>query len=268
MRAVFSPPEKCPASCHLWKCERCADHRQQTEPSEGCTPQLPCVMFAACHQGIDDRASACSIPFIIADGSVRGRNPFAFQVGVSTVKTSAADIMTQTCVEGKAVTEIDVKRNLVFVVFGAVYLGGFQWWIQVTQFRKWFPGMDRFANATLAEKLKDTQGMMSAAKQVLFDVFVHLPFMYFPAFYTAKEFCQGTSWNPVDWVKDGCSKYYKNFAKDTYAMFCLWAPADVVLFSLPIWLRMPCRHVVSFVWTAYVSFLRGSKIPAIEAKKE
>ena len=176
--------------------------------------------------------------------------------------------MTQTCVEGKAVTEIDVKRNLVFVVFGAVYLGGFQWWIQVTQFRKWFPGMDRFANATMAEKLKDTQGMMSAAKQVLFDVFVHLPFMYFPAFYTAKEFCQGTSWNPVDWVKDGCSKYYNNFAKDTYAMFCLWAPADVVLFSLPIWLRMPCRHVVSFVWTAYVSFLRGSKIPAIEGKKE
>ena len=35
--------------------------------------------------------------------------------------------------------------------------------------------------------------------QVLFDVFVHLPFMYFPAFYTVKEFVQGTSNNPIDW---------------------------------------------------------------------
>ncbi len=33
-------------------------------------------------------------------------------------------------------------------------------------FRKWFPGMDRFANATFSEKLKDVPGMMSAAKQV------------------------------------------------------------------------------------------------------
>lgn len=43
--------------------------------------------------------------------------------------------------------------------------------------------------------------MISAVKQICFDVFVHLPFMYFPAFYTVKEFCQGSSYNPVDWVK-------------------------------------------------------------------
>ena len=48
--------------------------------------------------------------------------------------------MTQTVVEGKGPMEIDYKRNLVFIVFGAAYLGGFQWWIQVTQYRKWFPG--------------------------------------------------------------------------------------------------------------------------------
>ena len=57
-------------------------------------------------------------------------------------------------------------------MFGATYLGGFQWWLQVrrtcigvtilrhkqvTKFRQWFPGMDRFANATFAEKLKDVR---------------------------------------------------------------------------------------------------------------
>jgi hypothetical protein len=74
---------------------------------------------------------------------------------------------------------------------------------QVTKFRQWFPGMDRFANASLADKMKDIPGMISAAKQICFDIFVHLPFMYFPAFYATKEFCQGKSWNPLDWVKDG-----------------------------------------------------------------
>lgn len=56
---------------------------------------------------------------------------------------------------------------------------------------------------------------------------------------------EGKSWNPVDWVKDGCTKYYHNFRKDCTAMLMLWGPADVILFSLPIWLRMPCRYAES-----------------------
>ena len=44
--------------------------------------------------------------------------------------------------------------------------------------------------------------------------------------------------------------YSNNFAKDTWAMFCLWGPADCILFSLPMWLRMPGRHLVSFGWTS------------------
>ncbi|KAJ1489926.1 hypothetical protein T484DRAFT_1778459 [Baffinella frigidus] len=132
----------------------------------------------------------------------------------------------------------------------------------------------------MVEKIKDVPGMLSAVKQVGFDVLVHMPlvgfdvlvhmpFMYFPTFYAIKEFVHGHSWNPTDWelvhgsfwnidlVIDGCTKYYHNFSKDFTAMFQLWAPADAVLFSLPMWLRMPCRHVVSFGWTAYLSFLRG-----------
>jgi hypothetical protein len=40
--------------------------------------------------------------------------------------------MTQTVVEGKSLGELDLKRTSVFIVFGAAYLGGFQWWIQVS----------------------------------------------------------------------------------------------------------------------------------------
>ena len=39
--------------------------------------------------------------------------------------------MTQTVVEGKSPGELDLKRTSVFIVFGAAYLGVFQWWIQV-----------------------------------------------------------------------------------------------------------------------------------------
>ncbi len=100
---------------------------------------------------------------------------------------------------------------------------------------------------------------------------------------------QGKSWNPVDMAVNGVSKYYNNFQKvgcahfkgcrqrarlsssshldpsarlqDFTALFQVWFPADIILFSLPMWLRMPCRHLVSLGWTSYLSFLRGSSIP-------
>lgn len=55
--------------------------------------------------------------------------------------------------------------------------------------------------------------------QILFDVLVHLPFMYFPVFYAVKESVQGSSWSPLDWVQDGCTKYYNNFQADFTKMF-------------------------------------------------
>ena len=61
--------------------------------------------------------------------------------------------------------------------------------------------MDRFAKLPLAEKLKDKAGILDAMKMVVFDVTVHLPMIYFPTYYTVKEFVGGKSYNPVDWVR-------------------------------------------------------------------
>lgn len=185
-------------------------------------------------------------------------HPFLFQLIVATGKTSAADIVCQTVAEKKRFSEIDWRRNGIFVVFGFAYLGGFQYYIMVNKYRQWFPTMDRFAKLSFAEKLKDTAGILDAGKMVLFDVIVHLPMMYFPSYYTIKEFVGGTSYNPVDWVKDGCSKYVKNMKEDLTAMIKLWGPSDCVQFVLPVHIRMPFRHMVSFFWTAYVSYTRGS----------
>ena len=66
-------------------------------------------------------------------------NPFVFQLGIATCKTSAADLLAQVVAEGKTFDEIDWKRNSIFVVFGFAYLGGFQYWLQINKYRAWFP---------------------------------------------------------------------------------------------------------------------------------
>lgn len=188
-------------------------------------------------------------------------NPFKFQLAVATAKTSAADLMVQLGPEGKSMEQVDWKRNGIFVLFGFAYLGGFQYYLMVHKYRQWFPTMDAFAKLPFAQKLKDTAGLMDAAKMVLFDVTIHLPLMYFPTYYTVKEFVSNPSYNPMDWLSHGLNKYYHNMQEDLTAMIQLWGPSDCVQFVLPIYIRMPFRHMVSFFWTAYVSFTRGKIEP-------
>ena len=178
--------------------------------------------------------------------------PFAFNLGVATTKTSAADVLTQTVVERKSFGEIDWKRNASFAVFGFAYLGGFQYWLQVTMFSRWFKGAAAFTELSFADKLKSTSGLILTGKQIAFDIVLHMPFMYFPTFYVVKEAVQGTG-NPLV----GLGHYKENFLEDQQKCVSVWLPADLVIFSAPMWLRLPSRHVVSFGWTAYVSFLRG-----------
>ena len=181
--------------------------------------------------------------------------PFAFNLGVATTKTSAADVLTQTVVERKSFGDIDWKRNASFAVFGFAYLGGFQYWLQVNMFSRWFAGAREFTELSFRAKLKDTAGLVTTGKQIAFDILLHMPFMYFPTFYCVKEAVQGPEGSNV--VLDGLGHWKTNFVTDQKACVSVWLPADLVIFSAPMWLRLPSRHVVSFGWTAYVSFLRG-----------
>ena len=180
---------------------------------------------------------------------------------VATGKTMAADLMVQMVAEGKSLSEVDWKRNGIFVLFGFAYLGGFQYYLMVNKYRQWFPSMDAFAKMSVTEKLKYRAGLLDAGKMVLFDLLVHLPLIYFPTYYTVKESVSGGTWNPVDWVREGCTKYRTNFQDDFIALVQLWGPADCIQFALPVHIRMPFRHLVSFFWTAYVSFTRGAIDP-------
>jgi len=188
--------------------------------------------------------------------------PFAVGVVIACVKTGVCDYLVQVTLQGKRHDEVDWSRIRVFLGFGAVYLGACQWFIYVALFGRLFPGMTRFADQPWREKLKNYQGMRALAGQVAFDNFVHYPLLYFPVFYVFKESIQGnlSDANPTQIAKEAMSKYYSNMWSDNLAIWALWIPADIVVYSCPMWLRLPLNHGISFVWTCILSFMRGDAI--------
>jgi len=182
-------------------------------------------------------------------------NPFANNIAIATTKTAAADLIAQTVIAGTPIGEVDLQRSLLFCAFGALYLGGFQYAYQVNVFKKLFD-VDSFTSQPWADKLKDGPGLRALAAQTALDLTV-LTLIYLPTFYIFKAGVFTGSMDPSVWVSSGLGSYQANFAKDELDLVRVWLPADLVCFSVPLYLRLPVRHVVSFVWTAYLSFARG-----------
>lgn len=136
-----------------------------------------------------------------------------------------------------------------------MYLGGFQYFYQVNVFKKLF-NVDAFTSQPWADKLQDQEGLTALAAQTALDLAV-LTLMYLPTFYVFKAGVFGGSMDPSVWASSGIQTYQENFAKDEFDLIRVWLPADLVCFSVPLYLRLPVRHIVSFVWTAYLSFSRG-----------
>lgn len=182
-------------------------------------------------------------------------NPFVNNIAIATTKTAAADLIAQTVIGGTPLLEVDIQRSALFMLFGAVYLGGFQYLYQVQVFKRLFD-VDRFTNLSWQEKLEDKDGLKALAMQTALDLTV-LTFIYLPTFYIFKAGVFSGSVDPSVWTSVGIENYTNNFAKDEVDLLRVWFPADLVCFSVPLYLRLPVRHIVSFVWTAYLSFTRG-----------
>ena len=188
-------------------------------------------------------------------GQFAKQYPFANNIGIATAKTAAADLLAQTVIAQTPLTEIDLQRSFLFMVFGAVYLGGFQYLYQVQVFKRLFD-IEKFTNLSWKEKLEDKEGLKNLGLQTALDLTV-LTFVYLPTFYVFKAGVFSGSTDPGVWASTGIENYVTNFAKDEADLLKVWFPADLVCFSVPLYLRLPVRHVVSFVWTAYLSFARG-----------
>lgn len=175
------------------------------------------------------------------------------------MKTSIADLVVQKA-EGKK--EIDWDRNAVFTAFGFAYLGVAQWFIYVTLFTRLCPNAVRFSNLSWADKLKDKAGQKDLIKQTVYDNFLHYTFIYYPVFYTFKEAINSRTKEGstlMSTVEGGLQKYKKNCVQDNLYMWSLWIPGDLLVYAVPIWMRLPLNHAISLVWTMILSNLRGSE---------
>lgn len=188
-------------------------------------------------------------------GEFAKRYPFANNVGIAATKTAAADLLAQVVIAQTPIANIEWDRTLLFCAFGAIYLGGFQYLYQVNIFKKLFD-VDKFTSQSWADKLKDEEGLKALAAQTALDLVV-LTLCYLPAFYIFKAGVFSGTMDPAVWTSTGLHTWQDNFAKDEFDLIRVWFPADLICFSVPLHLRMPARHVVSFVWTAYLSFTRG-----------
>ena len=181
--------------------------------------------------------------------------PFINNIGIATAKTAAADLLAQVAMAQTPIDEIDWQRSLLFCAFGAIYLGWFQYLYQVQVFKRLFD-VDNFTSQSWGEKIRDIPGLQALGLQTALDLTV-LTFIYLPTFYIFKAGVFTGSMDPSVWISSGLDSYTTNFAKDEFDLIRVWGPADLVCFSVPLYLRLPVRHIVSFVWTAYLSFSRG-----------
>lgn len=164
--------------------------------------------------------------------------------------------MAQVAVSHTPVSEIDQARTLLFFAFGFSYMGAFQCWYQVNIFKKFFD-VDRFTSQSWEDKLKDKEGLISHAAQTLLDMTVST-IVYLPTFYLFQAAVFSGSTDPSVWLSQTFDSLNNNFSKDEFDLIRIWGPADLDCFSVPLYLRLPSRHAVSFLYITYFSFLRCS----------
>lgn len=181
--------------------------------------------------------------------------PFINNFIIASLKTTAADLLAQIVIAQTPVAELDFQRSLVFCAFGGIYSGAFQYMYQVQIFKKLFD-VDKFTSQPWSKKLKDMPGIKALAAQTTLDLTI-LTLVYLPAFYIFKASVFSGSSDPSAWFSTGVDTYTMNFGKDEADLLKVWLPADLICFSVPLYLRMPVRQSVSFLWTAYLSFARG-----------
>ena len=158
--------------------------------------------------------------------SIARRQPLAAGVYISAVKTGSADVLAQKQLEGR--TQLDLRRSFIFFTWGALYLGGVQYFIYNILFpRILFPSAAAFVAKPLSQRLRDPAGLLTVCKQVALDQFVHHPFVLFPAFYCVKEFIETCS-PSADSVRAALLKYRANAWDDCKVCWQWWIPTFLV----------------------------------------
>jgi len=182
------------------------------------------------------------------------KHAFVFSVMFSGTKAALADIWVQTGIENSAA--IDWRRVKIFSLFGFIFCGVWQYFLYNKLFPMIVPGIDRFLALPIRARFRDVQGLKGVAIQCFIDNFFCVGVCYFPVFYTLKLYLEGSgSMNPMLGVK----RYIQTWPEDLWNAMKVWIPAQTFNFLIfPIWARVTFTALVSFGFTAYVSYLRGA----------
>ena len=185
--------------------------------------------------------------------ALRQVNAFATRFALPTAVAVGA---TKNCVCDYAVqkaTEERVcwRRNLCFTAFGAIYVGGVQYFIFNRIFPRLIPGLA----ATRAERTKS-----AVATAVVLDNGVHIPFLYLPGFYCMREAAYSPPERPAaETIDAALQNYVANVKQDALMQAGVLVPVQIVNFAfMPPHMRVPLVVLGGAVWVSLLSFFRGA----------
>jgi hypothetical protein len=164
-----------------------------------------------------------------------------------------ADLATQSLQQ----ESLDTQRSVAFFGFGLTG-GAAGYFVYVSLFSRIFPCARGFASASWQAKVHDRKGQLDVIKQVLADLLVFTPCWYFPNFYLFKACLQSdVELCPSSLVVAAADTYRQTWKEDNLLNCAIWAPAGILLFSVPAWVRMPAMNSVNFLYTMLLSRMRG-----------
>jgi len=186
-------------------------------------------------------------------------HPIVFAVTATCIKTTAADFLAQKLKNGDE--GMDWRRLAGFTLYGAIYLGLFQFWLYTEVYTKMFPGAQVFAAKSLVQKFADPVGAMSILRQVSMEAFVHWPLAFVPSYYVMQEIVNYKAFRLSNLV----GKIKENWWDDMKMCWSIWLPAATFNFgTLPVAWQVPFTTVVGFAYTTILSIRRGKDEPKSE----
>lgn len=142
----------------------------------------------------------------------------------------------------KTEEQVEIQRNLAFIIYGGIYQGICQYYIYNVLFPLWFgTGND----------------LTSVAIKVAFDMLVISPFLCLPIAYLTKSTIYGQS------IREGFEKYVYDLKNNNlWVTYCsIWLPVQCVTFGLvPEHLRIPFIALVSFFWLIILSTISSTSM--------
>ena len=189
--------------------------------------------------------------------------PLLFGSALTCVKTLSSDVFVQRVALNRSWDEVDLRRIGVFAVFGALYLGGFQGLLYLHLYPRLLPLASKFAAAPLAAKLRDGPGLASVIGQVALDQGLHWPLCALPCFYMIKGIGARVP------LRDTWAALRANWVSDVLVCWSIWVPGELINFGLmPMHWQLPFAALVSFVYTAVISYQRGERYDTSQAKSK